>query len=180
MTSVWFWSKLWYSWMWSKLLNLEQIWLVKILVFLILEQIWLVKIYTLEDSTKLQDLWVFLSYEEVDLGICLLSGTAPMYWSRDQSTELQKSKVSNHQPSRQTTEDSELKVDLRYEVCLSINDSNLMTDLTNVSPCFKSGFFCFKIKYVELEQGQISTTHVSPFHGKKTCPPCQMVLSSFM
>ena len=67
--------------------------------------------------------------------------------------------------------DSELKVDLRYEVCLSINDSNLMTDLTNVSPCFKSGFFCFKIKYVELEQGQISTTHVSPFHGKKTCPP---------
>ena len=46
-----------------------------------------------------------------------------------------------------------------------------MTDLTDVSPCFKSGFFCFKIKYVELEQGQISTTHVSPFHGKKTCPP---------
>ena len=104
MTSVWFWSKLWYSWMWSKLLNLEQIWLVKILVFLILEQIWLVKIHTLEDSKKLQDSRVFLSYEEVDLGICLLSGTAPTYWSRDQSTELQKSKVSNHQPSRQTTE----------------------------------------------------------------------------
>ena len=76
--------------------------------------------------------------------------------------------------------DSELKVDLQYEACLSINDSNLMTDL---SPCFKSGFFCFKIKYVELEQGQISTTHMHvyiSFPWKKTCPPMPDIDGAFL